>query len=61
MGAGLSLQCWGPSSPPHVEKQGPPQALPTLGRAVHHRRSTLARRLQIENHQRRGLHQRLEH
>ena len=31
MGAGLSLQRWGPCSPPRAEQQGPPQALPTLG------------------------------
>ena len=60
-GVGPSLQCWGPGSPPRVEQQGPPQALPALGGAIRHRGSTLARRLQVENHQRRGLHQRLEH
>ena len=61
MGVGLSLQHRGPSSPPRAEQQGPSQALTALGRAVCHRGSTSARCLQVENHQWRGLHQRLEH
>ena len=60
-GVGLNLQCRGPSSPPHVEQQGLPQAVPALEGAVRHHGSTLARRLQVETHRRRGLHQRLEH
>ena len=61
MGVGPSLQRRGPSSPPRTEQQGPPQALPALGGAVRRHGSTPPRRLQVENHQWRGLHQRLEH
>ena len=51
-GAGPSLQRRGPGSLPHAEQQGLPQALPTLGGAVRRRGSTLAKRLQVENHRR---------
>ena len=61
MSVGLSLQHQGPGSPPRAEQEGPSQALPALGGAIRHRGSTLARRLQVEDHRRRGLHQRLEH
>ena len=61
MDVGPSLQHQGPSSLPRAEQQGPSQALPTLGGAIRHRISTPARRLQVENHRQRGLHQRLEH
>ena len=61
MGVGPSLQRRGPHPSPRVEQQGPPQALPALGWAVRCRGSTPPRRLQVKNHQRRGLHQRLEH
>ena len=60
-GVGPSLQRRGPCSPPHAKQQGPPQALLTLGRAVRRRGSTPTRRLQVENHRRQDLHQRLEH
>ena len=61
MGVGPSLQRWGPGSLPRAEQQGPPKALPTLVGTVRHHESTLARHLQVENHRRGGLHQRLEH
>ena len=61
MGAGPSLQRRGPGYPPRAEQQGPSQALPTLGGAVCHRGSTLARHLQVENHERQSLHECLEH
>ena len=37
------------------------KALPTLGGAVRRHGSTLSRCIQVENHQRQGLHQCLEH
>ena len=61
MGTGSILQHRGPRPPPCVEQQGPPQALTALGGALRRRRSTSPGRLQVENHQRRGLQQRLEH
>ena len=60
-GAGSSLQCRRPRPLSCAEQQEPPQALPTLGRTVRCRGNTTSRCLQIENHQRQGLHQCLEH
>ena len=60
-GVGLILQRRGPRPPPCAEQQGPPQTLAALGRALRHRGSTSPGHLQAENHQRRGVHQRLEH
>ena len=60
-GCGAKPSTLRPSPSLCPEQQGPPQALPTLGRAVRHRRSTPSRCLQIGNHRRQGLHQCLEH
>ena len=42
-------------------QQGPPQALTTVGRPIHHRQSTQARHIQAGERKRRSLHQRLEY
>ena len=60
-GAGSILQRRGPHPPPCAEQQAPPQTLAALRRALRRRGSTSPGHLQAENHQRRGVHQRLEH
>ena len=52
LSAGLGLQRRRPSPSPHLEQQGPPQALSAMGRTVRHHRGAPTRRLQAQNHQR---------
>src|SRR6185437_11789172 len=44
-----------------TRQQGPPQALTTVGRPIHHRRSDQARHVQAGERKRRCPHQCLEH
>ena len=44
-----------------TRQQGPPQALTTVGRPIHHRRSYQARHVQAGERKRRSPHQCLEH
>ena len=44
-----------------TRQQGPPQALSTVGRLIHHRRGDQARRVQAGERKRRSPHQCLEH
>ena len=50
LSAGLGLQRRGPSAPPHLEQQEPPQALFAMGGTVCHRGGALTRRLQAQDH-----------
>ena len=55
------LQHRGPSAPPRLEQQEPPQALYALGGTVRRRGGALTWNLQVQDHQRQGLRQCLEH